>query len=79
MAAAAGAAAAAEQFKVNLTSLLDSLNVFSHSLVRDNPLEIEYSRGEALHLRCAVRLGAAARRGCTRRLYSSPEYSRSPL
>ena len=41
------------QFKVNLTSLLDCLNVFSHSLVRDNPLEIEYSRGEAMQLRCA--------------------------
>ena len=41
---------------MNLTNLLDSLKVFSHSLVHDNPLEIEYSRGEALHLRCVVRL-----------------------
>ena len=39
------------QFKVNLTSLLDGLNVFSHSLVRDNQLEIEYTRGDALQLR----------------------------
>ena len=36
---------------MNLTSLLDGLNVFSHSLVRDNPLEIEYTRGDALQLR----------------------------
>ncbi len=41
------------QFKINLTSLLDSLNVFSHSLVRDNPVEIEYRRGDALQLWCA--------------------------
>ena len=42
------------QFKVNLTSLLDGLNVFSHSLVRDSPVEIEYRRGEALQLWCAT-------------------------
>ena len=56
------------QFKVNLTSLLDCLNVFSHSLVRDNPLEIEYSRGEAMQLRCAPCAARAGHRSAALRL-----------
>ena len=39
------------QFKVNLTNLLDCLNVFSHSLVKDNPLLISYGSDGILSLR----------------------------
>ena len=66
------------QFKVNLTSLLDCLNVFSHSLVRDNPLEIEYSRGEAMQLRCAP-CCRAGHRSAALRLCSLPLRARRRL